>query len=613
MKKMSPVTIFIWIVAVLFPNVVHSQCVTNLVVIPGPCDAQGQVLLDIEVYADSQLTGEPFNFTVRTSRNSANGYSFTYTGTPTRVFIPHRGCGDAQLFLTPCGLTTNIPMPSCPQAWAITEFSQVSATPTSGGEMELVTKVVAELPQPEAVLYFGFNDPPRPVFNGTNIYTNVVAIPRRDPDPITVTLRADTDTFFSLGMHCNIAYLDFDTAGFCASNGCPYIADADFTFGPCNSDGTAPVTVELTHGSIPAGAYFVVDVFDSIKAGPFPVMGSPQTETFLIPHGGFFGSFIVRVFSSSGEQLFAFEKSATGPDCPRQPCEILAFDVVATSGCRPDGTTEVIVRTTSSNCSPFDIVEMSSNSSNRPRAVFTNNVATNVLYLQGPGPVTLNVVVDSPSNFQPVLATSIVEQVADCPNLCEIISLEPLVVGDCLSSGDVEVTFALTASNALGSSFAFWSSEFAPFVLSDTICFSYTNTPTIFRARLPAMGASFPGSVAQLYPGTKSRRQDCVLRVDDIATLPNCFQTPPVCVQFPPRIFSTEISDLVTGRLSYTVPTDIPYRIEQTDDLNQPWSVLIERSELVSGNAERSVLLPSAGETRFYRIRCNPTPIPVAP
>jgi|GEM_PF-4662566 len=605
---------FIYLAAVLFPLLAHSQCVTNLLVTAGPCDAEGQVMLDIDVYAESELVGQDFDLNFLITARGTSFNTFTYTGTPTRISLQHRGCGEAQFEVGACGLVTNVPMPSCPQAWAITEFAQISATPTPSGELELVTKVVAEFPQSEGVFFLDYRDP-RPVFNGTNIYTNVVATPIQVGAFFTATIQADITSIFRLGQHCYDAVLAFDTVEYCAANGCPYISGADFTFDSCNPDGTSTATVEIEHRNLPTDAMIIIRVSDDVILGSFPVAGSPQTESFLmLPPELFFNRFIFEVFSPSLDRVLFRRsiESVDDPDCSREPCEILELRVVETSACRPDGFTEVKVRTRNRNCSRFDRVRLIATSQTAPGfydewVVFTNNIATNTFYLPGPGSWTIRS--DLPFVAGEGSTTSMVE-VAGCPTLTEIISLDALAVSDCVAGGNVEVTFALTASNALGLSFAFWSSGFPPFVLTvDKTCFVYTNTPTIFRALVPARGTSFPASIALVYPGTIDHRQDVYLRVDDIVTLPNCFETPPVCVLFPPRIVSAKIeSD--RGRLSFMVPLNTGYRIEQTDNLNEPWTLHSEGITLVSSNKTRNVSLPPSG-TRFYRVRCDPSPIPV--
>jgi len=123
----------IWLLALL-TTCTYAQSFTDLVVNSSTCDTNGMVMLDIDLYA-TNLPSQA-NVLILAGLDDVDGYTnVTYTGTPTRVSLPHPGSGSAWVRAYDddnrfsASITTNVAIPLCSQACAITDINLLGFEP----------------------------------------------------------------------------------------------------------------------------------------------------------------------------------------------------------------------------------------------------------------------------------------------------------------------------------------------------------------------------------------------------------------------------------------------------------------------------------------------------
>jgi|GEM_PF-1214826 len=598
------------------------------------CDEYGFAEAILEVYTQS-ATG-------RTLTASADGQvQTTVTANTMIVRLPVRegSAGEIDMYLGSFSPNrnpiTSIPFsaPDCLNRCSISDFSLVSVTPLSNGHYQVITKVMANAASGTSfVVESPDSDSPSSLLvNGTAYFTNVVYY-RGGP----VELRTESSGHpVSSSELCPVARLIIGHNDFCPANDCPGILNATITFGPCDGYGGMMATVEVAHVNAPTNGFVHISVADTsyIFAPLAPVTGSPQripirvaSQRAGVPLGSYEAFYInlidpsglppspVPPGTSSGEVIARTTVFGAIPGCadvPRPPCS-MDLQILDISDCHPAGYAEVSigVSTNSSRIFSFSATRTGDPSTTYLQKTLTE---THTFRLQ---PGTWDLVAHG--GF-PCSATQQVV-IADCPNLCEVQQLQVIGVSDCLPEGEAEITFEVTAPNAVGTYFEFWSNQ--DHSIYDPQFGLYTNPPSVFRIKVEAHGEPIDLSVVQAinFNGTVRRQEDCTMQVHNFATPPNCFTVPQICLQFPPKMIDIIPSNPAMPtfnsprtKLSFTVPVGVPYIIEQcNDDLRLIWDVIDE--ETATSNGPQSYdgpYWPPPTSNTFYRVRCKPVPVPV--
>jgi len=615
----------------------------------GPCDEFGFAEAVLEV-STQNATGDVLRATVNEGIYILESSQTTVTTNPMAIRIAVRGDGVAEDVVVSIGANTNVELvavtaPVCPEQCTISEFSLVSVSPfsTDGYQSSLVvTKVVADAPSNRQISVSGGGSYGNSfdLENGTIFFTNTVFF---TGGPMILTAQSILHPSLTGYPVCAEAELTINPSDFCTTNDCIAIPDVDFTFGPCDGFGYMTATVEFSHTNVPADSLFTITIFDGdsvsqSSAVPFfqPVTGSPMSYSFVVAgnrSGMPFAAAQQRAeltiyrlpnsflgpaarFTSLPAPIFITDVDVAIPDClpadPLPPCE---FELeIELSECQPAGYAEVKVSIVSSNTVPlnryFQPPYLLGTSPNQGAELILTDSRS---YRLEAGTWVFNVGAGGCTASREVV-------VPDCPNLCEIHSID-VAVSDCLPDGKAELTIELSATNAIDTLFNVELRQGGRQVFFDRRL--YTNTPSVFRLLVDAAGAPVDLSVSQRIPLDPVQtgfgdvepqysivRQGCKTQAVDIV-MPNCFELPSICLTVPPRIIDIDPGD--DPVLSYLAPTNTICVIERCyDDLTNTWGVLAEDAATIAAPRSYTDYFPDLSRDYiFYRIRCKPVPIAV--
>jgi|GEM_PF-3069469 len=288
-------------------------------------------------------------------------------------------------------------------------------------------------------------------------------------DGLCETIRSIDNVLPVCEDYCQLTNISLTSVGDCLPNG-QY--EVEVTLGYTN----APITGDL-----------------SLAGQLFPITGSPQTETVILTYDGT-GFFMPVSFTDAPfESIECFDNVTfitNLPPCDSE-CEIIDVAVVSQSECKGDGSIDLTILVSYTNApvvANFGItapglgVSVITPATNSPQLISLN--------LPGNGsPLDLSVSIGGGG----LSCNTLFEDILTLPLCgpppspsCIITSMELVEVGSCDSNGNVEVTFAVYANNALGDILSI-SANTGPTAGGSAV---YAGTPTLVSFVMQGNGAA---------------------------------------------------------------------------------------------------------------------------